>query len=196
MGNPGYCSLWWVSFSLQWILLLKTQTLGTWAQQLWLKGLVALWHMGSSWTRDETRVPYIGREVLNHRTTREIPHEILCKERSQLNLCWKVSHEVFFSELLKRTYYLSKLTGCFCVPSLGGDWVILLFLISVPGPCHHTNSFCLILLFWTNPQVVWRGMRLPWPCGIFTFQLLRGLVWEYHRDPQKTMAGVWIFKSS
>ena len=162
-----------------------------------------IWDPMTYGTRDETHVPYIGREI-NHWTTREIPHEVLCKERSQLNLCWKVSHEFFFSELLKCTYYLSKLTGCFCFSSLGGDWIILLFLISVPGPCHHTHSFCLLsfsfcfafLLFWTNPQVVWKGMRLPWRCGIFTFQLLWELVWEHHRGPQKTMAGGWFLKSS
>ena len=132
--------------------------------------------MGSSWTRDETHVPYIGREILNHLTSMEIPHEIRRKERSQLNLCWKVGYEFFFSELLKCTYYPRKLTGCFCFPALGGDWIILLFLISVPGPCHHTHSFCLILLFWINPQVVWKGMRLPWQGSIFTFHLLQGLV--------------------
>ena len=29
--------------------------------------------MGSSWTRDPTHVPYIGRWILNHCTTREAP---------------------------------------------------------------------------------------------------------------------------
>ena len=35
--------------------------------------LVALWHVGSSQTRDQTHVPCIGRWILNHRTTREVP---------------------------------------------------------------------------------------------------------------------------
>ena len=34
-------------------------------------GLVALWHVGSSQTRARTRVPYTGRQILNHCTTRE-----------------------------------------------------------------------------------------------------------------------------
>ena len=34
-------------------------------------GLVALWHVESSWTRDWTHVPCIGRRILNHCTTRE-----------------------------------------------------------------------------------------------------------------------------
>ena len=57
---------------------------GTWAQQLWLTGsraqaqqlwctgLVAPQHVGSSRTRDRTRVPCIGRRILNHCATREV----------------------------------------------------------------------------------------------------------------------------
>ena len=41
------------------------------AQQLWLTGLVAPRHVGSSQTRAETRVPCIGRQILNHCATRE-----------------------------------------------------------------------------------------------------------------------------
>ena len=43
------------------------------AQQLWHTGLGALRHVGSSWTRDRTRVPCIGRWILNHHTTRQVP---------------------------------------------------------------------------------------------------------------------------
>ena len=42
-------------------------------QQLWLAGFVSPRHVGSSWTRDPTRVPCIGRRILNHCTTREVP---------------------------------------------------------------------------------------------------------------------------
>ena len=38
--------------------------LGTRAQQLWLTGLVALWHVGSSRTRAQIHVPCIGRRFL------------------------------------------------------------------------------------------------------------------------------------
>ena len=41
------------------------------AQQLWLTGPVALRHVGSSQTRARTRVPCIGRRILNHCATRE-----------------------------------------------------------------------------------------------------------------------------
>ena len=43
------------------------------AQQLWLTGLVALQHVGSSQTRARTRVPSIGRQTPNHCATREAP---------------------------------------------------------------------------------------------------------------------------
>ena len=41
------------------------------AQQLWLTGLAAPQHVGSSQTRARTRVPCIGRQILNHCATRE-----------------------------------------------------------------------------------------------------------------------------
>ena len=36
-----------------------------------LSSLVALWHVGSSRIRDQTRVPCVGRRILNQQTTRE-----------------------------------------------------------------------------------------------------------------------------
>ena len=89
----GYSLLRCAGFSLQWPLLLQStgsrcvgfSSCGTWAQQLWptgsraraqqlwCTGLVAPWYVGSSWTRDQTRIPCIGRRILNHCTTREVP---------------------------------------------------------------------------------------------------------------------------
>ena len=43
------------------------------AWQLWHTGLVAPWHVGSSQTRAQTRVPCIARRILNHCATREVP---------------------------------------------------------------------------------------------------------------------------
>ena len=78
-ASGGYSSLWCVGFSLQWLLLLWStgskrvgfSSCGTRDQQLWLTGLVAPRHVGSSWTRARTRVPCIGRRILNHCATRE-----------------------------------------------------------------------------------------------------------------------------
>ena len=39
---------------------------------MWCTGLVALQHVGSSRTRDQTHVPCIARRILNHCATREV----------------------------------------------------------------------------------------------------------------------------
>ena len=73
--------MWCVGFSLRWLLLLWSMgsrctgfscCCGQ-AQQLWHTGLVALQHVGSSWTRARTHVPCIGRRILNHCATGETP---------------------------------------------------------------------------------------------------------------------------
>jgi hypothetical protein len=42
-------------------------------QELCRVGLVALWHVKYSWTRDRIPVPCIGRHILTHCATREVP---------------------------------------------------------------------------------------------------------------------------
>ena len=42
------------------------------AQELWILGLAAPWHVESFLTRDQTLISCIGRWILNHRTTREV----------------------------------------------------------------------------------------------------------------------------
>ena len=84
-------SLWCLGFSLQWLLLFwrthfrtagsrymglsscstwsqQLQLSGSraWAQQLWHSGLVTPRHVGSSQTKDQTRVPCIGSQIPNH----------------------------------------------------------------------------------------------------------------------------------
>ena len=46
---------------------------------VWPLGLVALQHVGFSWSRDQTSVPSIGRWILNHWTTREVPKKLILK---------------------------------------------------------------------------------------------------------------------
>ena len=56
-------------FSLCWLLLLQsTSSRMRGLQWLWHTSLIALHYVESSWTRDRTHVPCIGRWVLNHRT--------------------------------------------------------------------------------------------------------------------------------
>ena len=49
---------------------------GAWAQQLWHQGVSAPWHLGmwdvSFLTRNQTHVPYIARQILNHWTTGQV----------------------------------------------------------------------------------------------------------------------------
>ena len=89
--SGGYSSFQCAGFSLSWLLLLRStgsrragfSSCGMWTQQLWLAGsraqaqqlwrmgLVAPRHVGSSRARARTRIPCIGRRILNHCTTRE-----------------------------------------------------------------------------------------------------------------------------
>ena len=74
----GYSSLQCTGFSMQWLLLLQStgskacgiQKLQHTRSVVWCTGLVAPWYVGSSQTKDQTCVPYIGRLILNHQTTR------------------------------------------------------------------------------------------------------------------------------
>ena len=67
------------------------------AQQLWLTGRVAPRHAGSSQTRARTRVPCIGRQILNHCATREAPNWLFligCSEKAYpriVNLNWDLN---------------------------------------------------------------------------------------------------------
>ena len=59
-ASGGYSSLQCTGFSLWWLLLLQStgsrragfSSCSVWAQELWCTGLVALWQVGSSQTRD------------------------------------------------------------------------------------------------------------------------------------------------
>ena len=78
-ASRGYSLLRCTGFSLRWLLLLRStgsrhtgfSRCGSRAQLLWRMGLVAPRHVGSSRTRARTRVPCIGRWILNHCATRE-----------------------------------------------------------------------------------------------------------------------------
>ena len=67
------------------------------AQQLWLTGLVAPRHVGSSRTRARTRVPCIGRWILNHCATREVPISLLYSPTCSGQKPWGVILDSFLS---------------------------------------------------------------------------------------------------
>ena len=61
------------------------------AQQLWLTGLVAPRHVGSSQTKAQTRVPCIGRQILNHCATREALNDFFLNQESLPNAVYLYS---------------------------------------------------------------------------------------------------------
>ena len=60
---------------------------------MWYTGLVALQHVGSSRTRARTCVPCIGRRILSHCTTREVPTS------SILTCDWSLSNAKLVEDL-------------------------------------------------------------------------------------------------
>ena len=79
-ASGGYSSLQCVGFSLWWLLLLWNTGSRAQAQQLWCTGLVALWHVGSSQSRDRTRYSCIDRRILNHCATKGSPLYVMLNE--------------------------------------------------------------------------------------------------------------------
>ena len=78
--SRNYSSLQCMGVSLWWLLLLQStgsrcmgfRNCGAWAQLLRCINLVALRHVGSSWTRDQACVPCIGRQILIHWAIRQV----------------------------------------------------------------------------------------------------------------------------
>ena len=74
------CRVRWLSSCGTWVshwgdFCCAAQALGGWAHWLWHAGLVASQHEETFWTRNWTHVPCIGRQILIHWTTREVPRE-------------------------------------------------------------------------------------------------------------------------
>ena len=82
-GGFSYCRARALGVRASVVVAREPSSCGAWAlghvglQQLWRMGLVAPRHVGSSQTRAGTCVPCIGRRILNHCATREVP-KTLC----------------------------------------------------------------------------------------------------------------------
>ena len=72
-ADGDYSSSRYAGLSLSQPLCCGAQAPDAQAQQLWLTGLVPPRHVESSQARARTRVPCIGRQILNHCATREAP---------------------------------------------------------------------------------------------------------------------------
>ena len=75
---------WCMGFSSQWLLLFQSTDFT--AHGLNRRGLVAPWHVGSSWIRDRTHVSCTGRQILYQWATREAPEEFLKRQLWQLRI--------------------------------------------------------------------------------------------------------------
>ena len=72
-------------------------------------GLIASRHVESSQTRNRTHVPYIGRWILNHRTTREVLFLLFCWWGS-----WEWYHTHWWPlSLIRPSLFFQKLLLCF-----------------------------------------------------------------------------------
>ena len=88
----------------------RAQALGAQAQQLWHTGLVAARLVGSCRARAQTCVPFIGRWILNHWTTRETL-ELLFNCLCPNSLFWWVSSLVPISSYFTYIYFLQVWAG-------------------------------------------------------------------------------------
>ena len=74
-------SLWRMGLAI-WLFCCRTQALGVQAQQLWLSGLFAPWHVGSSSPDHRSKpIPCTGRWIHNHWTIKEVPQQRFIEEQ-------------------------------------------------------------------------------------------------------------------
>ena len=115
-------------------------------------GLVAPWHVGSSRTRAQTRVPCIGRRILNHCATREAQHFVSkglalnisvepASWSSVLYLFWRSAH----SHTRHGAPRLMSLTG---PPAQGSE-----------GPHSPCNNWSQDMVPWTSLGITWELFR-------------------------------------
>ena len=98
---------------------------------MWLTGLVAPRHVGSSQTRARTRVPCIGRQILNHCATREASQIFSYSIPGYLNsYVWKLLMQTLAlsSPLSSSQPLLSSPFSSFCPPTA---WLSIFFLLSL-----------------------------------------------------------------
>ena len=91
LGHGGFssCGTWVQSL---WFPSSRAQ-----AQELWCTGLVAPWHVGSSWIRDQTLVSCIGRWILYHWATREALCNCSCTDFEAAGLISAFNFEAVIS---------------------------------------------------------------------------------------------------
>ena len=137
------------------------------AQQLWLTGPVAPRHVGSSQTRARTRVPCIGRQILNHCATREAP--IYCLDLVSWAPAWLLQVPLTHVRLLPSLPVLPAVLSCKILSSASLDP----FLLQDPDQIITTSTKCSQPspssdLFAATPRLLQR------PLALFPLVLLFG----------------------
>ena len=133
------------------------------AQKLWCTGLVALWHVGSFWTRDQTHVPALAGGfliLLNYWTTREIqlPFIILPNLFTSVWIHGSSSHSIGYNPLLSLFFFLLifSQTWSWRVPSC---WLAC--------PFNTFPWFFSTSIFWYH-KMFWLFLYLPCPSSEFS----------------------------
>ena len=99
-ASGGHSSSQCADLSLSWPLLLRSTGSRRAGSVVVATGPAALRHVGSSQTRAQTRVPCVGRQILNHCATREAPKILLFfYQRS------KFKTTLFFDKLISDSYF-------------------------------------------------------------------------------------------
>ena len=112
LWRSGTTLQWWCFSSHRLLLLWSPGSSACRLQYLWPTDLVAPWHVRSSRTRDQTHVPCISRQILNHWTTREVP-KILFTLLEPLIFFFKRLREIW-------TFYSNTFTSQFSQFDLNG----------------------------------------------------------------------------
>ena len=120
---------------------------------MWLTGLVAPRHVGSSQTRARTRVPCIGRQILNHCATREALSWILINRT--LLIVWPV-HVYLLPVTSASPSSQSEVTS-----TLKSVLIILLLSYSFTTCVYiHKKKHFLFCLFWALYKVIYSFVTL------------------------------------
>ena len=121
---------------------------------MWLAGLVAPQYVGSSRIRAQTRVPRIGRRILNHCATREAPL-----------IEFNVKRSTFFLHVAQQAAELSESSGSWLL------WILLVSLLHVAAERQAQVVFADRLVLQRYKEMKWGELAgetmslappLPW----------------------------------
>ena len=138
-------------------------------------GLVAPWHVGSSRTRARTRVPCIGRQILNHCATREVLKYNFDVTNFVFSLWWTYL-QTFLLEMELSSFQVTLGRGCqshapFSPPQVQPEaWALL------------------VELFLGSEMAIWRDRVLLFPLDVISCKQYQPRLAPGHFCPQVVRA--------